>query len=230
MSLPKLETPTYEIVLPSTQEKILFRPFLVKEYKILLTALESDTTEINRIVSELVDACTFNKLNMRELSSFDIEFLFLNMRAKSVGEIANLNLKCANCENTMDYELDITKASIKTNEDHSNKIKITENVFLEMRYPKFEEMMEIYQNFNNEKIVEMLCSCIKGVYTKEEYFDTYSKQELLDFVNSFSKDQFEKLETFFLTMPRVYQEIRKTCDKCSHENVIMLEGLQNFFV
>jgi len=230
MALPKLETPTYEIALPSTNKTITYRPFLVKEYKILLTALEADSGEINRIVTELVDACTFNKLDMEELSNFDIELLFLNMRAKSVGEIANLNIKCQNCDNTMDYELDVTKATIRRDERHNSRVKISEKIWLDMRYPKFQEMMDIYQNFNNDKIVELLCGCIKGVYTQDEYFDIFTQQELIEFVNGFSKEQFEKIEEFFLTMPRVYQEINKVCDKCNHENKITLEGLQNFFV
>ena len=230
MALPKLETPTYELILPSTQEKVLYRPFLVKEYKVLLTTLESDSSEISRTVIQLIDACTFNKLKINELSNFDIEFLFLNLRARSVGEIANLTIKCTNCDHTMDYELDITKATIKQDPEHNNKIKISDSIWIEMRYPKFDEIMEIYKNFNNEKIVEMLCSCIKGVYTAEEYYEDFTKEEILDFVNGFSKDQFERLEQFFLTMPKVYQEIKKTCDKCHHENNITLEGLQNFFV
>lgn len=230
MALPKLETPTYELVLPSANKKILYRPFLVKEYKILLTALEADSTEVNRIVTELVDACTFKKLDLTELSNFDIELLFLNIRAKSIGEIANLTVKCKNCENSMDYQLDVTKASVKTDPAHSNKIQISPNMGIEMRYPRFEEMIDIYQNFNNDKIVTLLGKCIKSVYTDEQYYDNYTEEELAEFINSFSKEQFERIEEFFLTMPRVTQEIVKTCDKCGHENNITLEGLQNFFV
>lgn len=230
MPLPILETPTYELILPSTGEKIKYRPFLVKEYKILLTGLESDTQEIHRLITELVDACTFNKLNTQELANFDIEFLFLNMRAKSVGEIANLNLKCKKCETNIEVELDVTKAQIKRSDNHTNKILITTNVGVELRYPKFDEMLEIYQNFNNEKIVDLLCGCIKGVFNDEQYFDTYTKEELVIFVNSFSKEQFEKIEQFFLTMPKVYQTIEKTCGGCGTENNLTIEGLQNFFV
>jgi hypothetical protein len=230
MALPKLETPTYELILPSTGHKILYRPFLVKEYKILLTSLESESSEISRIVLELIDACTFNKINIRDLSNFDTEFIFLNLRARSVGEIANLTLKCTNCSHTMDYELDITKASIKKDPDHTNKIKITDKIWAEMRYPKFDEIMEIYKNFNNDKIVGMLCDCIQRVYTEDQYYEEFTKEELIEFVNSFSKEQFERLEKFFLTMPKVYQEIHKVCDNCSHENKVTLEGLQNFFV
>jgi hypothetical protein len=230
MALPKLETPSYELILPSTGEKIKYRPFLVKEYKVLLTGLESDNEEIHRIISELVDVCTYNKLKILELSNFDIEYIFLNMRAKSIGEIANLTLQCNSCENKINFELDITNAIVKKDASHSKKINITDKIILEMRYPRFDEMMEIYQNFKSESIVDMLCSCISAVYTEEEVYDEYTKEELVEFVNSFSKDQFSKLEQFFLTMPKVVQHIEQKCDACGAENELNLEGLQNFFV
>lgn len=230
MTLPKLETPTYELILPSTNEVIKFRPFLVKEYKILLTALDSDTEEIHRMVEELVDACTFNKLKINELATFDLEYLFLNIRSKSVGEVANLSLKCEQCETKLEIELDITKATVEKKSEHTNKILVTDTVGIELRYPKLREMIEIYQNVNSDKIVDVLCACIKGVYTDEQYYDTYTREELIEFVNSFSKEQFEKLENFFLTMPKVVQKIEKTCDNCGKHNVVNLEGLQNFFV
>jgi hypothetical protein len=113
MSLPKLETPIYELILPSTGEKIKYRPFLVREYKILLTTLDSDSEEIHRVITELVDICTFKKLNVNTLANFDIEYIFLNMRAKSVGEVANITVKCTNCENKIDAEMDLTKATIE---------------------------------------------------------------------------------------------------------------------
>ena len=150
MALPILETPTYELTLPSTDQKVKYRPFLVKEYKILLTALESDGTEIQRIVTDLVDVCTFNKLDVKTLPNFDIEYLFLNIRAKSIGEMTSLNLKCNNCENEITFELDITKAEVKRNPEHTTKIFITDTIGLEMRYPKFEEMAAIYENFKSE--------------------------------------------------------------------------------
>lgn len=230
MALPKLETPSYELTLPSTDEKIRYRPFLVKEYKILLTALESDSQEIHRIVTELVDACTFNKLDIKKLASFDIEFLFLNIRARSIGETANLTLKCKNCEHDIDIEMDITKAHVQKNPEHTKKIMISEDVGIEMRYPKFEETIEIYENLKTDKIVDLLCSCISAVFTKEEYIDSYTREELMEFVNSFSKEQFDKLEKFFVTMPRVVQDLEKECPKCGTHNDVKLEGLQNFFV
>ena len=140
MTLPILETPTYELILPSTDEKIIFRPFLVKEYKVLLTTLESGADEVNRIVTELVDACTFNKLKMNTLSNFDIEYIFLNLRAKSISEIVELTLDCNSCDNKIPFELDLTKAAVEKDPAHSTKISITDKIVVEMRYPKFEQL------------------------------------------------------------------------------------------
>lgn len=229
MPLPTLETPTYELILPSTEEKITYRPFLVKEYKVLLTALESDVEEIHRIVNDLISACTFNKLKANELPTFDTEYLFLNIRARSIGEITNLTVKCENCSEKIEVEMDVTKADIEKDAEHTRKIQIDKNVMVEMRYPSFKEMLDIYENFQSEKIVEMLSKCISGVYTEDEYITEFTHEELLNFVNSFSKEQFEKIEKFFLTMPKVSQQIEKECTSCKHLNKVKLEGLQNFF-
>jgi len=230
MALPKLETPIYELILPSTGEKISFRPFLVKEYKILLTALESDTEEITRIVTELVDVCTFNKLKIDKLANFDIEYIFLNMRAKSIGETTNLTLQCNNCDNKIPVQMDLTKAYIEKSSDHTPKLKLTDTIIVEMRYPKFEEMVDIYENFKTEKIVSLLSTCIKSVYTNDKVYDEYTIDELLEFVNSFSKSQFEMMENFFLTMPKLTQFVEAECEVCKTHNEMKVEGIQNFFV
>jgi len=230
MSLPKLQTPTYELILPSTGDKIKFRPFLVKEYKILLTTLDSENEEINRVVTELVDACTFNKLKIDTLANFDIEYIFLNIRAKSIGEITNLLLNCNNCDNQISFDLNLTKAQVEKSPEHSSKINLTDKIVIEMRYPKFDEMIDIYQNFKSDRIVELLSTCIEAVYTEDTVYEEYTKEELLEFVNSFSKDQFEMIENFFLTMPKLVQNIEQDCNKCGAHNELKLEGLQNFFV
>ena len=230
MSLPKLQTPTYELILPSTGDKIKFRPFLVKEYKILLTTLDSENEEINRVVTELVDACTFNKLKIDTLANFDIEYIFLNIRAKSIGEITNLLLNCNNCDNQISFDLNLTKAQVEKSPEHSSKINLTDKIVIEMRYPKFDEMIDIYQNFKSDRIVELLSKCIKAVYTEDTVYEEYTKEELLEFVNSFSKNQFEMIENFFLTMPKLVQNIEQDCNKCGAHNELKLEGLQNFFV
>lgn len=231
MPLPKLETPTYELILPSTEEKIKFRPFLVKEYKVLLTVLESDVEEIHRVVTDLIDVCTFNTLKVNRLPNFDIEYIFLNIRAKSIGESTTSILSCTNCKNKIEYTSDLTKAKVFKNKDHHKRIKINDDIDIEMRYPNFKEVLEIYDNTNSEKVVDLVCSCIDTIYTKDNYYklEDYTKEEALEFVNSFSKEQFDRLENFFLTMPKLQQKIEIVCDKCNHENKVTVEGLQNFF-
>ena len=192
--------------------------------------MESDAEEISRIVTELVDACTFNKLDINSLANFDIEYIFLNMRAKSIGEISNLTLQCKNCDNKIPVQMDLTKAKIQKSVEHTSKLKLTDDIILEMRYPKFEEMIDIYENFKTDKIVNLLSACIKSVYTKDKVYDDYTNEELLEFVNSFSKSQFDMMENFFLTMPKLVQHIEKNCDICGTHNELKIEGLQNFFV
>lgn len=231
MPLPKLETPTYELTLPSTGQRIKYRPFLVREYKILLTSLESDAEEIHRVVTELIDVCTFNSLNASKLPSFDIEYIFLHIRAKSIGENTSTIITCKNCQNKIEHVVDITKATIHKNPEHTNKIEINDTITLEMRYPNFKEVLDIFEEANSDKIVELVCSCIDTVYTENEYYklSDHTKEEIDEFINSFSKAQFDKLENFFLTMPKLKQEINAVCSNCNTKNEIIVEGLQNFF-
>lgn len=232
MALPKLETPTYELTLPSNNKKVRYRPFLVKEYKVLLTALEADTAEIVRIINELVDICTFNKLKLSELAHFDIEYMFLQIRAKSVSEVANLVIDC-DCGEKIPYDLDITKIEIRNKgEKVNNKIQLADKVGIELRYPKFDEMMEIYESIQNDKIVDMVAKCIVAVYTEQERIDAKdtTTEEMQEFLESLTKQQFDKIEQFFVNMPKLVQEVDKTCPSCGTVNNVRLEGIQNFFV
>ena len=131
------------------------------------------------MVTELVDACTFNKLKIDTLANFDIEYIFLNIRAKSIGEITNLLLNCNNCDNQISFDLNLTKAQVEKSPEHSSKINLTDKIIIEMRYPKFDEMIDIYQNFKSDKIVELLSTCIKAVYTEDTVYEEYTKEELL---------------------------------------------------
>lgn len=232
MALPKLETPTYELTLPSTGKKVKFRPFLVKEYKILLTSLEADTEEVVRVVKEAVDVCTFNKLDMDSLAHFDIEYLFLQIRAKSISEMANLIIDCE-CGEKIPFDLDITKIEIQKPQNKiSNNILLADKVGVELRYPRFDEMMEIYENMQTDKVVDMLSKCITTIYTAEERYDTKDlpAEELQEFMGSLTKPQFDKIEEFFVNMPKLVQHVEKTCPKCNTNNKLTLEGIQNFFV
>jgi hypothetical protein len=231
MALPILETPTYELILPSTNKKVKYRPFLVKEYKILLTSVEADTSEITRIVTELVDNCTFNKLDVAKLAHFDVEYLFLNIRAKSISETSEIVINCE-CGNKIDYTLDITNLKVNKENIPERKVMLTEDIGVVLRYPQFDEMLDIHDNVNSAKVVELITNCIDAVFTKDEYFDkqSYTDEELTSFVSSFTKKQFDKLEEFFRDIPKIVQHIETDCPKCNKHSVVELEGLQNFFV
>lgn len=231
MSLPILETPTYELILPSNGKKIKYRPFLVKEFKILLTAIESDAEEITRILTDLVDNCTFNKLDIDALAHFDIEFIFINLRAKSIGEITDLVYKCE-CEYDNKFTINLLDLKVNKKENFNNKIMITKDIGVILRYPKFNEMIDIYENLNSTNIIELICNCIEKIFTKDQVYQTkdQEKQDIITFLESFTKEQFEKIEKFFLDMPRIIHDVEHTCDGCKKVNNIKLEGLQNFFV
>jgi len=229
MTLPILETPTYELILPSTNKKIKYRPFLVKEYKILLTNVGNDSSEVSRIVIELVDNCTFKALDMNKLAHFDIEYLFLNIRAKSISETTELIVNC-DCGEKIEYSMDLTKIEIKKEKDFVNKIMLTDNIGVVMRYPKFDEIIKIQDGISSDKVIELVCDCISAVYTKEEYFDSFTKEEMEIFVNSFTKKQFDLLEEFFRKIPKLVHDISIKCPACGTVNNTKLEGLENFFV
>jgi hypothetical protein len=232
MALPKLETPTYELVLPSTNQTIVYRPFFVKEHKILMTLKDVTDNEILRVVKELVDACTFNKLKLKDLANFDIEYIFINLRAKSIGETLDLIINCE-CENKIDYILNLLEAKVKKNKDHSNKIQLTSSIGIEMRYPTFDEVVNAYQKNDQEEIIKLVIKCIKGIYDTNGgywYTEDYTDEEIYNFTNDLTKNQFDKIEEFFVTMPKIEHTVEADCDKCGKHNVIKLEGLQSFFV
>jgi hypothetical protein len=231
MSLPKLDTPTFDLTLPSTGKKIKFRPFLVKEHKVLLTMSEAEDEEVSRIIRELVDVCTLNKLKVDELPHFDIEYIFLNLRAKSIGETVEVILNC-DCGNKINTQFNLEDLKVEKKEGHSNKIMLTEKVGVEMRYPTIDEVVQVFASNDTSKVVDLIMRSIKTIFTHDDVWDAkeQTKEELEEFVFSLTKSQFKKLEEFFVTAPKIVQIIEADCDKCGKHNVSRLEGLQNFFV
>lgn len=231
MSLPKLNTPTFELTLPSTGEKIKFRPFLVREHKVLMTMAEADNEEVARIVGDLVDVCTFNQLKITKLPHFDIEYIFMNLRAKSIGENVGVVVNCE-CGNKIDTEFNIENLKVEKAPGHSNKIMLTEELGIEMSYPKFNDVMRVFQSSNTEVIFELIIENIKGIFDKDNYWEAaeQSPDELKDFLFSLTKQQFDKIEEFFVTSPKIVQVVECDCPKCGKHNVNKIEGLQNFFV
>lgn len=232
MALPKLETPTYELTLPSTNKKIKYRPFLVREHKVLMTLKNVDEKEVTRVVKDLVDVCTFKELNLDDLANFDIEYIFINLRAKSIGETLDLVITCE-CENKIDYTLNLLEAKVNKKNNHSNKISLTDSIGIEMRYPTFDEVLKAYEQNDQDELIRLAVKCIKGIYDNSGgYWDSKDQtlEEMLNFVNDFTREQFDKLENFFVTMPKLEHTIEADCNKCGKHNIVKLEGLQSFFV
>lgn len=231
MALPILEVPVYQTTIPSTKQTINFRPFLVKEHKVLMTLAESTEDEIAKTIRELIGACTNNLINIDELSNFDVEYLFLQLRSKSIGDEVGVIVNC-DCGEKINHVIKLSDAKVVFDEKHTNKIFITPTVGIEMRYPRFEEVVGVYESGDQQKVLDLIVSCVKGLFTETEYYDakTQTRQEIEEFLNNLTKLQFDKLEEFFTTMPRLVQHIEKECPKCNTLNKVDLKGLQNFFV
>lgn len=231
MSLPKLNTPIYELTLPSTGQKVTYRPFLVKEHKILMTLSEADEKETSRVIKELIRVCTFEKIDPNRLPHFDVEYIFMNLRARSIGEMVDVIINCE-CGNKIDASFSINDLKVEKKEGHSNKILLTDSIGVEMNYPTFENVLEIYSSNDTEKIVDLIIGCIKGIFSRDNYWEAkeQTKEELSNFVFSLTKKQFDSLEEFFVTSPKIVQVIESDCSNCGKHNISRLEGLRNFFV
>ena len=231
MALPKLNTPIYELSLPSSGEKIKYRPFLVREHKILLTMSEADNNEIARIIRELVDVCTFNKLKVTDLPHFDIEYIFMFLRAKSIGESVDVVVNCE-CGEKINTSFNIEELEVRKPEGHNNKIMINDEIGIELKYPNIDDVVGIFASNDNQKVIELIIKNIKSIFSNEDYWDAseQTKEEVEEFIYSLTKEQFDKVEKFFVTSPKIVQTIECDCPKCGKHNVSKLEGLQNFFV
>lgn len=232
MALPVLDVPTYELNLPSTGKPIKFRPFLVKEHKILLTLSEAEESEVSRIITDLVDVCTFNKLNAKDLPHFDIEYIFMNLRAKSISETVDVVITCLSCENQYESSFNIDNLQVEIPQGHTNKIMLTPTVGVEMRYPKFENVVKVYNSDKVDDVFALVKKSIAGIFDEESYWSASEQtdEEIETFLLQLTKEQFDLIEKFFTTSPKVVQTIESDCPRCSNHNVSRIEGLQNFFV
>jgi len=239
MPLPKISTPTYELVLPSTGKKVKYRPFLVKEEKILIMALESeDSKQITTAITNVINDCILTRgIKVNKLATFDIEYLFLNVRAKSVGETVEVNVTCPDDgETQVQVEIDIDSIKIQKDENHNNIIKLDDNLSVQMNYPSLTQFVE--SNFDIasrhsgvEQSLDVVMSCISQIYTADEAWDAsdYSKKELKDFVEQMNSKQFKEVEEFFDTMPKLAHTIKVTNPETKVESDVTIEGLASFF-
>jgi len=239
MPLPKISTPTYELELPSTGKKIRYRPFLVREEKILIMALESeDTKQISSAIVQILSDCIATKtVKVSELSTFDIEYLFLNVRAKSVGETVEVNVTCPD-DNETQVQMEINIDDIKVQKDpkHTNIIKLDDNLSMKLKYPSLEQFVENNFEVNESesevnKSLSMIISCIDTVYDQEESWSAAdcTKKELEEFVEQMNTKQFKEIENFFVTMPKLSHTIKVKNPNTKVESEIVLEGLASFF-
>jgi len=236
MALPKLTTPTYELEIPSTDEKIKYRPFLVKEEKILMMAMESKSSaDITQAVKDIVMECTFNKVDISNMPMFDVEYIFLNIRSKSVGEVSKLKILCQDDGKTYaDVELDLNEVKVQVGDDHTNKIELTEDMGLIMKYPTIDSFSETgIRDINPSNMLDVISTCILQIYEKkgEKTYDPkdQTKKELTEFIEQLNTKQFKDVQKFFETMPKLKHEITIKNPKTKKENKVTLTGLNDFF-
>ena len=236
MALPKLTTPTYELEIPSTDEKIKYRPFLVKEEKILMMAMESKSSaDITQAVKDIVMECTFNKVNISNMPMFDVEYIFLSIRSKSVGEVSKLKLLCPDDGKTYaDVELDLNEVKVQVGDDHTNKIELTEDMGLIMKYPTIDSFSETgIRDINPSNMLDVISTCILQIYEKkgEKTYDPkdQTKKELTEFIEQLNTKQFKDVQKFFETMPKLKHEITIKNPKTKKESKVTLTGLNDFF-
>ena len=232
MALPKLNVPTFELTLPSNNKKVRFRPFLVKEHKVLLTMTEADDEEVARIVKELVDVCTFKELDMKNMPHFDIEYIFMMLRAKSIGESVDVVITCVACEEKYDASFNIENLKVENKKVTDNKIMLTDTVGIELAYPKFEDVVRLFNSTKAEDVFALVKRSVVGIFDENQYYEAkeQSPDEIEEFLYSLTKEQFDKIEDFFVNSPKIVQTVETDCPKCNHHNTSRIEGLQNFFV
>ena len=233
MALPKLNSLTYELALPSTGEKLKYRPFLVKEQKLLMIAQESeDDKQIESAFAQILNDCVLDDIDPYKMPMFDIEYIFLRVRAKSVGEKVKLNLLCPDDEKTrVDVEIDLEQVNVQVKDEHTNVIDLTGDVKLIMRYPTLKDMSGFDAAGEVSNIFNMIRRCVHEVHDGETIYNKVdiSEKELDEFIESMSTDNFDELTNFFSTMPKLIHEIDVKNPKTKKKNKIPIEGFQSFF-
>ena len=233
MTLPVINTPTYELTVPSTKEKITYRPFLVKEEKILLTAMETGgEQDMVLALKQIVNNCLIKEMDIDHLATFDLEYIFLNLRSKSVGEVATINITCPDDgETQVPVEIPLDEVEVTFPEGHTNKIELTDTIGLTMRYPDF-TLASVTRESNTEYLFDMIKGCIAQITEGETVHERvdFNEKELDTFLDSLSTKQLEGVQNFFETMPKLRHEVTVTNPKTKKNNKVTLEGLVAFFV
>ena len=225
--IPVMATPTFEVDVYSTQQKVELRPFLVKEEKILIMAQESGKKEdMLKAMQDIITACSNGKINGKELPFFDLQNIFVKLRAQSIGGTTEFNLICGECQHRTPFEMDLNTIELVTTEGHTNKIQLTDEVGVIMRYPPAEDLVR-----DDLKVFDIVVDSIDAVFTREEIHHTKDEtiEEVTNFVDSLTTEQFDRLAQFFQTAPRVEKIVEYKCPKCGTDNVVVMDGLESFF-
>ena len=237
MALPKLTTPTYELEIPSTDEKIKYRPFLVKEEKILLIALESGKSDdIMTAIKDIVTECTYGKIDLGKIPMFDVEYIFLQIRAKSVGEVSTLRLLCPDDKETyVNVDIDLSEIMVQVDKGHNPKIELTDEMGMIMTYPSIDSLSATgVTDITADNMLDVIGACILQIYDKkgEEVFETkdQTKKEISEFIESLNTKQFLEVQKFFDTMPKLKHVVTIENPKTKVKSDITLQGLNDFFV
>lgn len=238
MAIPIVATPTYELKLPSSGKKIKYRSFLVKEEKILLLAMETkDPVQIQNTTKTIIKDCTFGSVDVETCPPFDLEYIILQLRIKSVGEKITTNFKCSKCQEQTAIDIDLTSVNVVKVPNHSKTIKLTDNLGVVMKYPTIEDTAgmedadEKDTKKNTERSINLIASCIEAIFDKDKVHNTkdFSREEVIEFIENLSQDMFKKIARFFEEIPSLKHEVVFTCAKCNHENKYTLRGMQDFF-
>ena len=232
MALPSLKASRHELILPSTGEKVQYRPFLVKEEKLLLIAQNSENqSEIALALETIVDDCTFNKLNVKELPTFDIEYIFIQLRSKSVGSQTTIQVTCPDDNETkVAVDIDLNDIQCVMSDEHNPTIELTNDIGMIMSYPKLNEMSTLDLN-NQEVVFDLLASCVKQIYDSDNVYEKtdMNKKELSEFIDSMTHEQLVKVQNFFETMPKVKHTINVVNPNTNVESEVVIEGMNSFF-
>jgi hypothetical protein len=237
MALPKMNAPLYNVTIPSNKKEVKFRPFLVKEEKSLLLAQQSEDPKVMiNTLKSIIENCIVDDVDVDKLATFDYEYLFTQIRAKSVGEIVELLFLCDTCDDDKakaQVNLDISKFKVEFPEGHDNKISLFDDVGIVMNNPTLATLdkLEKIKEGDVNSIFDVVADCMESVYTTEEVFNTkdQTKQEVIDFLENLTQEQFKKIESFFLTMPKLQQKVEYNCPVCNKHHVKTMEGLASFF-
>lgn len=233
MNIPSVKVPTYTMTLPHSQKEVKFRPYVVKEEKLLILAKDSnDKKMMTETVIDIIKNCTFNEIDAETAPLFDVQYAFLQIRSKSVGETLDITSKCRSCSQETNITLKLDDFALKTTPGHTNKLQLDSDFIVVMNYPTLKHFTALSETKNDEETYNVIAECIDTIYSNEEVFKNGpgKTKEFRTFIDELTVKQFEKLESFFLTMPVLHKNIEYDCAKCQTHNLTHIDGITNFFV